>query len=243
MSRVRTASTDGSCRTTPVYSWHMPARCNICGSSDFTPGPGGRLAAEVPPKCAECGSLERHRIIRAIYLALPTALLQKSRALQFAGDISIDAQWFESFEVSTFQRFNHLNLEDIDRPDGSYDWVISNHVLEHVADDARAITEMLRITSPSGIVHINVPMPAYLLDTDDWGYPDPERHQHYRHYGGDFALRLNRLDRPFHCLQVVGRDAHTDTYDVLYLLSKNDESLSHIGQRLARRRFVVLRSR
>ena len=173
---------------------------------------------------------------------MPQDTLRKSRTLQFAGDISIDPQWFESFEVSTYGRVNHLDLEYIDRPDASYDWVISNHVLEHVADDARAITEMLRITRPSGIVHINVPAPTYLLDTDDWGYPDPARNQHYRHYGGDFALRLNHLPQSFHCLQVVGRDPQTNTSDILYLLSKQDENLSHIGRQLTQHRFVVLRS-
>ncbi|MCY0096396.1 glycosyltransferase [Hoeflea ulvae] len=37
--------------------------CNICGSKNFEAGPNGRLFEGRAPKCIECGSLERHRML------------------------------------------------------------------------------------------------------------------------------------------------------------------------------------
>ena len=43
--------------------------CNICGGQDFETGPKGRKSkfTEKLPKCTQCESLERHRIIRDIW--------------------------------------------------------------------------------------------------------------------------------------------------------------------------------
>ena len=59
----------------------------------------------------------------------------------------------------------------------SFDVIILLDVLEHMADDAKAIKEIYRILKPGGIVLMTVP--AYRIL---WGSHD-EIYQHYRRYG------------------------------------------------------------
>lgn len=86
-----------------------------------------------------------------------------------------------------------LNMEDIAQPDGSFDIVIANHVLEHV-DDRKALAEIYRILRPGGMLIAVVP----LIEGWDETYEDPsitsstDRHRHFlqgdhvRLYGRDF---------------------------------------------------------
>ena len=68
------------------------------------------------------------------------------RAIQFSPDPTIDPRWFKSFELSVYGEGESLDIQAIDRPDGAYDFVACSHVLEHVADDRKALGELLRIT-------------------------------------------------------------------------------------------------
>src|SRR5262249_10269873 len=133
----------------------MLNRCNICGGGEFSPGPRGRMSSSLrPPCCVKCGSLERQRVQRAILQRLPPGFLANRRCLQFSQDVALDPKRFSSFEVSVFEGTNSLDMERIDRPDASYDYVALNHVLEFVPDDRKAFAELVRILSPDGILQI-----------------------------------------------------------------------------------------
>jgi SAM-dependent methyltransferase len=49
------------------------------------------------------------------------------------------------------------DLTDYPAVDGAFDLVFCNHVLEHIPDDRRALSELLRIVRPGGIVVLGVP--------------------------------------------------------------------------------------
>ncbi|GAA3287155.1 class I SAM-dependent methyltransferase [Dactylosporangium vinaceum] len=52
-------------------------------------------------------------------------------------------------------------LPDLDFPDGSFDAVVANFVVNHVADPARAVAELARVSAPGGRVAFTVwPRPA-----------------------------------------------------------------------------------
>jgi hypothetical protein len=131
-------------------------RCNICGSTAFQPGFLGRLSFGISPECSKCHSVERHRIIREIYKAI-LPLLSQWRALQFAPDQSVDATWFAKFDTSNYGRENSVDMTNTGLQPESYDLIISNHVLEHVADDSAALSESLRVVGERGVVHLCVP--------------------------------------------------------------------------------------
>jgi len=217
--------------------------CNICGGSEFD----SKLRASRfgnPPRCVKCGSGERQRAIRKIYDKIPQEILKSCKALQFSNDDSVNRNAFASFEVSIYGGDNSLDLMDIDRPNESYDWIISNHVLEHVADDVLAIEELLRVLTPRGVIHINIPNPAYNLQTRDWGYPDPKIHDHYRHYGSDFLLRIDKALTSAYAIQVIEIDDVTDTLELVYFISKSFNRLvQQIGRSLLAQKCVVVRGK
>ena len=83
-------------------------------------------------------------------------------------------------------------------PDGAFDVVLIAHVLEHVADDRRAMREPLRVTRPGGCALLPTPVeedrPVTYEDTSittpagravAFGQAD-----HVRRYGRDFPQRL-----------------------------------------------------
>jgi len=192
--------------------------CNICGGTRFEPGPNQRMSSTGrAPRCSRCRSLERHRQLRRVYAFLPAEFLAGLDVLQLSPDIGVDPAWFRSYEVSEYGGANSLDLQAIDRPDASYDLVICNHVLEHVADDRQGLRELLRVTRAEGFVQITVPSPYTRATTVDWGYPDARAHGHYRGYGRDFLARFGEARADASVLQVEVFDPVSGAGSYVYL--------------------------
>ena len=96
-------------------------------------------------------------------------------------------------------------LEDVDYPgedvqnltfsDRAFDCVLSNHVIEHVEDDASAFREMHRILAPGGICVITIPGNWTRQETVT--FSDLSNNGHFRDYGLDVIEILRG------CFQVV----------------------------------------
>jgi SAM-dependent methyltransferase len=200
-------------------------------------------ASGLPPKCAACSSLERHRVVRQVYDAIPDSILGRARVLQFSDDPASPKERFKSVEVSLFERHNSLDMTAIDRKDASYDWVIANHVLEHVYDDHLAIRELLRIVTDDGVVQLTVPTPSTALETWELAEPDPDSFDHWRGYGSDLPLRLAGDLKDCFGLQVVCRDEPTQGWDVVYLFTKSRQTMLTIGKALLKAGLPTLRAR
>lgn len=54
--------------------------------------------------------------------------------------------------------------ENLPFPDGTFDLVLSNEVIEHVADDARYAAEMVRVTRPGGRIVLFCPNRWYAVE-------------------------------------------------------------------------------
>lgn len=204
--------------------------CNICGGTFFVPGPGGRLSmTKTMPRCRQCGSLERHRLIRSVWEFFPRSWLGSRQLLQFSLDESISREWFRSAEVSIYKKRNSLDVQAIDRCDESYDVVVCNHVLEHVADDRTAFGELIRILRPEGILQLSVPSPATRDTTEEWGFPDSGQHGHFRLYGrGDIVPRFQAAAPGVAFLEVSAVDPVTRFKDWLYFASRSAVTLGRV---------------
>jgi SAM-dependent methyltransferase len=53
-----------------------------------------------------------------------------------------------------------LDLQRIDLPDDTLDVVLTSHVLEHVPDTERALSELHRVIAPGGVAYVMVPLTA-----------------------------------------------------------------------------------
>lgn len=202
--------------------------CSICGGGKFSPGFGGRMTYERPPKCDGCGSMERHRILRQVYNSIGPAYFANMSCIQFSADPAVPRDWFREFMISEYGGQNSQDICDIKFPDGSFDWVICNHVLEHIPDDVKALRELLRIAGDRGVVQISFPMPHFLPRTQDWGYPKKEDHDHYRYYGADVTDRLIRSAGAAACMLVVGGDSATGAWENTYILANSADRVHEV---------------
>jgi FkbM family methyltransferase len=210
-----------------------PEKCNICGCQVFVAGPLGRtsLGGELP-QCQECGSLERHRIIRAAWEKIPRKYLSHQSVLQFSYDTSVDASWFSDLEIPVSGSSSSLDIPAIDRASESYDVVVCNHVLQHVEDDRRAFGELMRVLKADGFLQLTVPKPNEIENTDDWGYPDENLHGHFRHYGLDLIERFNAVYPAVQLIYIKSSDAVTGSEDCVFFWSKSLETISFLRSNL-----------
>ncbi len=153
-------------------------------------------------------SLERHRLCW-LYLKDETDFFtEKLKVLHFAP------------EQAFYKRFRKLkNLEyvttDLNSPiadvkadicdlpfsNDEFDFIICNHVLEHIANDTKAMEELFRVLKPGGTAILQVPIQADLEHTfEDDSITDPgERarifgqYDHVRVYGMDYFDKLRSV--------------------------------------------------
>jgi SAM-dependent methyltransferase len=95
-------------------------------------------------------------------------------------------------------RATRLDLVDVDQPDDLFDVIICNHVLEHVPDDRRAMSELYRVLKPGGFAILQVPISFVIERTiEDPSISEPAERarlfgqpDHVRLYGADYPDRL-----------------------------------------------------
>lgn len=153
-------------------------------------------------------SLERHRLLW-LYLKNETGLFSKKiKLLHFAP------------EQAFYNRFKKLkNLEytttDLNSPladvkadicnlpfeNNSFDFILCNHVLEHIPDDTKAMQELYRILKPGGTAILQIPQDLSRATTfeDNTITSRKERakifgqYDHVRVYGRDYFDKLRSI--------------------------------------------------
>lgn len=200
----------------------LPARpvCDICGGKEFAPGPSGRLAASgLAPRCLQCGSLERHRVLRRVFQALPLGFLNWRHGLQFGTDPGIAPHWFKHHEISAAGDAGGLDIQAIARADGSCDFISLVHVLESVPDDIAAFGELCRVLSPRGLLQICFGGTEDREHTIDLDQPMSEwRTRHL--YGRDVRQRFDCEERGLTMLVVEESDVCTGMREIIHLFLK-----------------------
>lgn len=180
--------------------------CIVCGYSykHFIPYLG-RLNAQ----CPNCGSLERVRLIqkfitdfklinkdtRLLHIAPEKALYKIFR--KQLGSNYIPADKFESGYTYP-EGTQHVDITALPFANESIDAVICIHVLEHVQEDAKAISEIYRVIKKGGFAILQVPYDAARASTyEDASITSPEERRkhflqsdHVRIYGRDYLERF-----------------------------------------------------
>jgi hypothetical protein len=159
-------------------------------------------------------------------------MLAWRQALQFAPDASLDPAWFHSFETSTFGGENSIDLQQIDRPDGSYDFISLSMVLEFVPDDRRGFAELARIGSDKCIIHnssgslLNAPVSTH--------HDEPKGpFGRYHYYGSDIEERLEVERHGLSAVRVQAEDPVTGTPDVIHFFCRQPSDADILSAALA----------
>ncbi|MGN6568018.1 MAG: class I SAM-dependent methyltransferase [Flavipsychrobacter sp.] len=180
--------------------------CNICNRSFTTFIPH---FSRINAKCPNCASLERTRLawyfldklglvkqdMKLLHIAPETALFNIFRKRlgknYVAGDMFTPGYKYAKGTV-------FMDVTDIPYPDEYFDGVICIHVLEHVQDDAKGLSELYRVLKKGGFGIILVPNDRNRTVTyEDASITDPlERRKHFlqsdhvRIYGRDYIERF-----------------------------------------------------
>lgn len=152
-------------------------------------------------------SLERHRQMW-LYLQNETDFFTKNyKVLHIAPEQEFLRKFrkMKSLDYTSADLFSPIvdvkaDILDLPFPDESFDVVICNHVLEHIEDDAKAMSELYRVMKPGGWGIFQVPMKNSLEKTyEDFSIKDPKERQkhfgqydHVRWYGMDYFNRLRK---------------------------------------------------
>lgn len=190
--------------------------CSVC----LHIGPFLVFRGRPSAQCPRCGSLERHRLQALVNAQLMVDVSGKS-LLHIAPE-----KFFRSSFGRMFGRYETADLErhDVDHKadltalpfsDGSFDFVYASHVLEHVRDDAKAISEIRRVLRPGGIAILPVPIVAER--TIEYVAPRPQESNHVRAPGRDY---FDRYRKAFDRVELYESSA-IDT-DGRYALLEND---------------------
>jgi Methyltransferase domain len=168
--------------------------CPICGYHgpfmDFTPPTGIRKHAQ----CPKCYSLERHRIQYVVVNdvlknmdPLNMKMLHFAPELFFREFFSRRFAKYETADLSMKGVDHNVDLQQLPFEDETYDFVFASHVLEHVRNDQKAISEIRRILKPKGVAILPVPIVAE--NTIEYPEPNPHEAFHVRAPGLDYFVR------------------------------------------------------
>ena len=153
-------------------------------------------------------SLERHRLFW-LYLKNETTFFSAPlRVLHFAPEQAF-VQKFKKQKNLTYTTTDlnspiadvKADICDLPFKDNSFDFIICNHVLEHIPDDTKAMQELYRVLAPSGTAIVQVPYDTKREITfeDNTITDQSERtrifgqYDHLRVFGMDYFKKLSSI--------------------------------------------------
>lgn len=197
-------------RVVALFYMGNKVECPVCEHSfrKFLPYGYTKATSRKNALCPRCLSLERHRLMY-LYLRDKTDFFTKDlKVLHIAPEQCFYKRFraLENLDYTTGDLESpiadvHFDIQEIPFANETYDVVICNHVLEHVDDDAKAMSEMYRILKPGGFAILQVPQDTGAKKTyEDPTITDPsEREKHFlqkdhvRLYGLDYSERLSAV--------------------------------------------------
>ncbi len=169
----------------------LPAGENIFGNS----------------KCPGCSSLERQRLLW-LYLTSKLKIQdQKIKLLNVAPDFAIQSKLkslsnidYISIDLESNLAMQKQDLTNLSFSDNYFDAILCYHVLEHIVDDRKAMSELFRVLKPGGWAILQTPIEKDREKTfEDFSILLPQERKkifgqedHVRIYGQDYFKRLEQ---------------------------------------------------
>lgn len=180
--------------------------CPICGGKFRKFLPYGNKGAD-NRLCPKCLSLERHRLLW-LYLNHKTNFFSAPlKVLHVAPEQSFIKRFkkIKNLNYTTGDLFSpiadvKMDICNIPFDKNTFDVFICNHVLEHINDEPKALSEIIRVLKPGGWAILQVPINSKLEST----FEDPTitsqkdrekyfgQYDHVRFHGLDYPKRLEK---------------------------------------------------
>lgn len=181
--------------------------CNVCGSTFSKFLPYGRVVSRENALCPSCLSLERHRLMQ-LYLKEKTPFYTENLKLLHVAPEHCFIKRFSAMkninyitaDIESPLAMVKMDIHQIPFEANSFDVAFCNHVMEHVTDDIKAMSELYRVLKPGGWAIIQSPLwPALETTFEDNSITNPSERErifgqndHVRNYGTDYGKRLER---------------------------------------------------
>ncbi len=182
--------------------------CPVCGCRRRKFLPYGYVVPREDALCPRCLSLERHRLLwlwleretdiakgdkRLLHIAPEVSLMRRLKRIYAGND-----DMYVTADLESPLAKMHFDIQNIPLEEGFADIVICNHIMEHVADDRRAMREIHRVMRTGGWGIILSPADLSRAETfEDDTISDPAertrifgQYDHRRIYGRDYTDRL-----------------------------------------------------
>ncbi len=206
-------------------------QCNICGFNANIWLPRGHNypiikeleiigAGKRWVDCKKCGSSDRDRLVfEFLKYQHQKSSLENSHFLHVAPEKALNKKIKDFFNCCSTKidfkasgyRYSYSkdveigDIQQLNFPNESFDFVICNHVLEHVDNDDQAIKEIYRVLKPGGFAILQVPISNKISRTivakKDWNKNHKMKFlgqkDHLRLYGSDFKDLLE--SKGFNC--------------------------------------------
>lgn len=220
---------------TPVLGLAYAGRgveCPVCGAHYRRFMPYGYVNPRGNALCPRCLALERHRLMW-LYLKNETAFFETPARLLHVAPERCFLKRFEKLPALDYVTADlesplakvKMDIQRIPFPDGEFDVIFCNHILEHVDDDRRAMREMYRVMRRAdGASCSRRSTRSARRLTRTRRSPDPRgagaafrAERHLRDYGRDYGRRLS--------------EAGFDVEEIDYVRSLSPEAVKLYGLR------------
>lgn len=187
-------------------------KCNICGyesDHEFLHFGNGHRPNE---KCPVCSSLMRTRLY-IYYLENYTNLLMGNhfKILHIAPDNCVYQKLKPKYGNNYISCDNKegkyvdrcFSIDNIPYDDNTFDLIIANHVLEHIPDDNKVLTEFHRVLKQNGMVLMETPA-SYSLDKTFEESQIDSSHLRKRYYKQSNRRRIYSVNDFFRKMENIG---------------------------------------
>lgn len=180
-------------------------------------------------------SLERHRMLW-LYLKNETDIFTKKiRLLHFAPEPAFHKIFkncnnisYDTIDLNSPLAEIKADICDLPIENDTYDYILCNHVLEHIDDDIKAMSELYRVLKKGGIGIFQIPIDVERKNTfEDPSITSPKQrnkifgqYDHVRIYGMDYFDRLKSVG--FSVNQIYYGEKLSEEEIFKYCLSKNE---------------------
>jgi len=173
--------------------------CPLC-ERGFREWVGGRPSG----RCPGCTAATRTRVLYLLLQDRSDLLGDAGPVLHFAPEpclrVRIQPVLGDRYVSTDLRRTDVTTQQDITKmtfPNEEFGAVICGHVLEHIPDDRKALSELARVIRPGGNLIVQVPLSLESATDEDSAVIDPAERKrrwgerdHLRMYGLDLSERI-----------------------------------------------------